>query len=266
MIKTLVSIEADFASSLAIRFACQLGGLMNMEIKPVYVKKSQTHDSSMGAGWASRTWAKELVRQGKEEIADLVSAEKDFCPVLDEPRVLYGDREGELLKIVRAEEFDIFVEGVHFNWTPHDLARKIHTKLYQGIPFPVILVKALRKVGAVQILCLDVGGIHALTDVFTTMWRDCAVPLVLNFSGKEGLNSATAGLRDAVDQACERLRASGCTVTVRDTLSIRPGENEEEILRDSGLIALAVARTAKRDSLELQWLHRVKTSSLLTFR
>ncbi len=266
MIKTLVSIEADLASSLAIRFACQLGGLINMEIQPVYVKESATHDTSMGAGWASRTWEKELVRQGKEEIAELISAEKDFCPVLCEPRIIYGDRQSELLKIVQREDFHIFVEGVHFTWTPHDLVKKLHTKLYQGITFPAILVKALRKISTVQVLCLDVSGTRALTDFFQRVWKDCPVPLVLNFARENGLQNNPQELRDAVDQAYERLKEAGCTVTVQDTLPPHPGENEETFLGDSGLIALSIARAAKWDSLELQWLHRTKTSSLLTFR
>ena len=63
---------------------------------PVYVKESPPHESVMGAGWASRTWEKEMVQQGKAEISELITAEKDFCPVLREPRVIYGDREAEL--------------------------------------------------------------------------------------------------------------------------------------------------------------------------
>ncbi len=82
VIKTLVSIELDLVSSLAIRFACQLGSLMDAEIHPVYVKESSPHDSVWGAGWASRTWEKEMVQQGKAEIAELITAEMDFCPVL----------------------------------------------------------------------------------------------------------------------------------------------------------------------------------------
>ena len=38
MIKTLVAIEVDLASSMAIRYACQLGNLVDVELYPVYVK------------------------------------------------------------------------------------------------------------------------------------------------------------------------------------------------------------------------------------
>ncbi len=34
MIKTLVAIEVDLASSLAIRYACQLSSLIDVELHP----------------------------------------------------------------------------------------------------------------------------------------------------------------------------------------------------------------------------------------
>ena len=48
MIKTLVSIEVDLAASRAIRFACQLGNFMEMEIHPVYIKEAPPREMSMG--------------------------------------------------------------------------------------------------------------------------------------------------------------------------------------------------------------------------
>ena len=53
MIKTLVAIEVDLASSMAIRYACQLGNLVDMELYPVYVKEPPSggahHRSGLGA-------------------------------------------------------------------------------------------------------------------------------------------------------------------------------------------------------------------------
>jgi hypothetical protein len=263
VIKTLVSIEVDLASSLAVRFACQLSGLMDMEILPVYIKESLPQESFVGAGWASRTWEKELVEQGKAEISELITAEKDSCAVLTEPRVIYGDREGELLKIAQAEDFDIFIEGVHFTWTPSDLYKRLHAKLYQRIPFPVILVRSLRKINQVQLLCMDVNGTQALTRVFQRIWKNCRVPLVLHYPAQDTDKAGSPGLRETVEQAKSVLTESGCTVTVQDTLSSSPGADAAETLKDAGLVAIAMERSTKKDSSELQWLTEVKTSSLL---
>lgn len=264
MIKTLVSIEVDLASSLAIRLACQLGGLMDMEIQPVYVKESSPHESAMGAGWASRTWEKELIQQGRAEISELISAEKDFCPVLREPRVVYGDRELELFKIVQGEAFDIFIEGSHFVWNSGEIHKRLRTKLYQRIPFPVILVRSLRKVDEVQLLCLDAHATQVLTKVFQKIWTDCPVPLVLNFPATPTGNTEKQTLRDAVDQASHLLMESGCAVSVRDTLPPRPN-GTAQALQDQGLVALAVERGITKDRDELQWLNEVKASALLAF-
>jgi len=263
VIKTLVSIEVDLVSSLAVRFACQLGGLMDMEIHPVYVKESALHESAMGTGWASRTWEKEMIQQGKEEIAGLITAELDFCPVLKEPSVIYGDREVELLKIAGTKEYDLFVEGVDLSGTPADIYKRLHSKLFQGLASPMIMVRTLRKVNQVVLLCLDVEGTRTLGTVFQRLWAANPVPLVLTYP-QEG-SGRNAALQDAVDRARARLAESGCTVSVHDGLVTGPGPEAAEALKDQGLVAIAVSRSIKKDSPELQWIHLVKTSLLLAF-
>ncbi len=265
MIKTLVSIEVDLASSLAVRFACQLGGLMEIEIHPVYVKESPPLESAMGAGWASRTWEREMIEQGKEEISELISAEKDFCPVLGEPRVIYGDREAELLKITHLENFDLYVEGVHFPWTPGDLYKRIHSKLYQKLPATPVLVRTLRKINHVLLLCLDAAGTEALCALFQKIWKNCLVPLTLAYPTADTAQTQSEALRQAVENARRILEESGCAVHVQDGFPVRPELDAAEALKDHGLVAMALERNVKKDTPELAWLNLVKTSSLLAF-
>jgi len=265
VIKTMVSIEVDLASSLAVRFACQLGGVMDMEILPVYVKESPPPGSAMGAGWASRTWEKEMVQQGKAEIAELISAEMDFCPVLAEPRVIYGDRETELYKITQVDRFDLFVEGIHSPWTTGDIYKRLHTRLYQTLPSPAVLVRSLRKIDQVQLLCLDVDGTRSLTKAFQRIWKNCSVPLVLKYSEIDGDKAGTSALAEAIDEARSLLVESGCTVSVQDGLSLSPGEDTSATLDACGLVAVAVHRSPRKDSPEIHWIGRVKTASLLVF-
>lgn len=265
MIKTLVSIEVDLASSLAVRFACQLGGLMEIEIHPVYVKESPPHESVMGAGWASRTWEREMIEQGKEEISELISAEKDFCPVLGEPRVIYGDREAELLKMTHLENFDLYVEGVHFPWTPGDLYKRIHSKLYQKLPSTPVLVRTLRKIDHVLLLCLDVAGTEALCALFQKIWKNCPVPLTLAYRAEDATGPDGDGVRQAVERARGILEQSGCAVQTQDGFPSIPEHDAAEALKEHGLVAIAVERHVKKDGPELAWLNLVKTSSLLAF-
>lgn len=262
MIRTLVSIEVDLASSLAIRFACRLGSLTEMEIHPVYVKEESAREASFGSGWAGRTWEREVVRRGKEEITEMLSAEMDFCPVLGEPKVVYGERESELAKIARAEEYDLYVEGVHFPWNEGTLHKLIHSKFYQRMPFPLVLVRSLRKVGKVLLICLDGPGTDHLTAAFQRLWRNCPVPLVAASPGETESTERREILTESVVRARQALEESGCTVTIEKSLPADPSLMEES-LKDYALTAIAVRRDVKRDAKQLQWLAVMKAATLL---
>ena len=143
MIKTLVAIEVDLASSMAIRYACQLGNLVDMELYPVYVKEPPPEVPTTGVGWVRRTWEREIVAAGKEEIQEMLASEMESCPVLQEPRVIYGDREYELLKIMEHEPFDLYVEGAPYPFTPANIYHRLHQKFYQHLGTPADLAEDL---------------------------------------------------------------------------------------------------------------------------
>jgi len=265
VIKALVSIEVDLASSMAVRLACQLGGLMEMEIQPVYVRQSAPHSSAIGTGWASRTWEREMIEQGKAEISELLTSEMDFCPVLRDPKVIYGDRDAELLKITHAEPFDLYVEGVHFPWTATDFYKSLHAKLYQKLPSPLVLVRTLRKINHVAVLCLDVRATHTLTSAFQTLWENSPVPVTLVYPSAGTGNTANEELSQAVEQAKRVLEEAGCSVSIMGTRAANPTQEAEEILHDFAIVAIAIERSIKKEGPELQWLSLVKTAALLAF-
>ncbi len=262
MIRSLVSIEVDSASSLAIRFACQLCGLIEMEINPVYVKESVSHESAMGAGWVSRTWEREMIQEGKREIAEMIASERYFCPILNEPKVVYGDREVELLKIVLGERFDLFVEGVHFSWNPGEIHKRLHSKLYQRLEYPLIFVRALREVNEVMVLCLNTEGTQTLAKTFEQIWSGSSIPLRLVYLPQNPSENRNNELLTTVNNTAERLRESAFSVSVEDAVS---STSLIETLNDYGLVAVAVERGATKDSAEIRWLNLTKTSSLVAF-
>jgi hypothetical protein len=262
VIRTVVSIDADLASSLAIRFACQLGSFVEMEVTPVYVKEFVSREEAMGAGWASRTWEREIIDEGKQEIAEMIATEKDFCPVLTPPRVICGNREAELLKMSQGEKFDLFVEGVHFSWNSHELHKNLRTKLHQRLAHPLVLVRALRKVTEVPVVCLNVEGTRALVDVLKRIWRNCPIPLRL-ISSRNGGGASDAALSEAVSKAAKDLEQAGCTVSIHDPSSLGT-QPLADALKDCGLTAIAVDKSAATDRDEIQWLARIHTSALVT--
>ncbi len=265
MIKTLVSIEVDLASSLALRFACQLGGSIDMEIHPIYVKESLSPDSSRGAGWASRTWEREMVEKGKEEISKMIAPEMDFCPKLYDPSVIYGDRHSEVGIVVQEGLFDLYVEGSDFAWSHAELYRLAHTKFYQRLTCPLILVQSLRKMTQVLLLCMDIAGTDILTRTFEKIWKGSSVPLVLAYLADHVTTSGETGLKEKVLESKSILEKDGCIVEQKQIdpeVFSKPGEDD---IKDYGLVAIGLDRAVRKDSVELEWLSLVKTASLIAF-
>ena len=265
MIKTLVSIEVDLASSLAIRFACQLGGSIDVEIHPVYVKESLSHDSFLGAGWASRTWQREIIEKGKEEISKMIAPEMDFCPKLSDPRVIYGDRHSEVSRVAQEGQFDLYVEGVDFVWNRSELYKLAHTKFYQRLTCPLILVRSLRKMTRVLVLCLNIQGTETLTKTFKKIWKGSSVPLIFTYPTDHLTLPQETGLKEKVLESTGILKQAGCMVEQRQLDPEVFSKPTEDDLKDYGLVAIGLDRAVRKDSVELEWLSLVKTASLMEF-
>jgi hypothetical protein len=257
VIKTLVSIDVDLTSSLAIRFACQLGNSIQMEIQPVYVKGIPPHESSIGAGWARRTWEREVVLKGKEEITEMITSEMDFCPLLREPKVIFGDREAELLKLIEREFFHLYVEGVHFPWSTTATYKSLHSRFYQRLGRPFVLVRSLRKIQKILILCLDPEMTSIIIETFKRIWSGCDIPLCFAFPDSGKSLEAEKGLEREVAKAREALTGSGCRVAEEIRFPSKLGGPSEAILKDFGLIHVPIPKGVKKDSALMKWLQHV---------
>ena len=258
MIKTLVAIEVDLASSLAIRYACQLGSLLNVELHPVYVKEPPPEVPATGTGWVRHTWEREILEMGKEEIQEMLAGEMESCPQLHEPRVIYGDRQHELLKIMEHEPFDLYVEGAPYPFTAANIQRRLSAKFYQRVRTPLIWLRLLRKISQVLVPCFDAPGTRAASQSLQKIWAGCAVPLHFCLA---------PGAKDEVVQELmkgqEALKAAGCQVALRDDLLMAEGGPAPEVMKDYGLVVVALERAIKKDSPLLPWLTQVKAPMMV---
>lgn len=146
MIKTLVSIDADLSSSIALRYTCLLAKNRPVEIQTIHVQEPDSSGPgglSMGAGWVRRTYEKELIDQSKKDIARLLTAESGFCPVLNKPIIVPGDRGQEILKELQNGKYDLFVEGAPLHSTGKDLVKHLRSHLYQRMEVPALFVQNL---------------------------------------------------------------------------------------------------------------------------
>lgn len=260
MIKTIVSIEVDLAASRAIRFACQLGNFIPLEIHPVYIKEAPPRNLTIGSGWARRHWESELVQEGKEEISELITSEIEYCPVLQDPRVVYGDRDSEILKILEKDPFDLYVEGAHFPWNPATLYQRIHSGLFQRAQMPIALAPVLRKIFKLLVLCLEPRGTEVLGQGLARLWAGSAIPVVLAIpAGKEN------ELKSSVDQAQQALTETGVQVELLEGFNFYPDTLSDKYFRDYGVIALALPRDLRKDSLPLNWFVQAKAPAIIMF-
>jgi hypothetical protein len=263
MIKTLVAIEVDLASSLAIRYACQLGNLVNLEIYPVYVKEPPSEAPTTGVGWVRRTWEREIVAAGQEEIQEMLASEMESCPVLQEPRVIYGDREYELLKIMEHEPFDLYVEGAPYPFTPANIHHRLHQKFYQHLGTPMIWLRTLRKINQLLVVCQDPAAVRTLLPAIRRLWTGCPTPVHLGVPPAAGDSEA---LRLEVETARAELAAAGCQVSVKEIPAQTAGESRPEVTKEYGLVAVCLERDVKKDGPQFQWLSQVKAPLMVVLR
>jgi hypothetical protein len=260
MVKILVAIEVDLASSFAIRYACQLGNLIQMEIHPVYVKFPSPEIPMTGVGWVRRTWEREVVEMGLAEIQEMLAAEMDTCPLLQEPRVIYGDREYELLQIMEHESFDLYIEGAPYPFTPATIYKRLHAKFYQRLACPLIWLRGVRQIKQVLALGLDPEGTRSLAAALGGLLAGSAIPVHLAYPRLQGPGP---DMQTVAEQARTELEAHGCRAVLADPFTPQSGGLPLELTRDYGLVAVALERGARKDSSQLQWLAQVKAPLML---
>ena len=264
MLKTLVAIEVDLASSFAIRYACDLGNLISMELYPVYVKASPPEVPVTGTGWVRHTWEREIVEMGQEEIQEMLASEQESCPTLQVPRVIYGDRDYELAKIEGQERFDLYIEGAPYPFNPATIQRRLNSKFYQKLACPLIWLRVLRQVHQVLVVCPDLPGARAVLPAIQKLWSGCATPLHLALPPQEGYGGPGDALREEARKVLAAMEATGCRVEVKEVADWSSGGPPPATLKDYGLVAVPLPRAVKKDHIRLNWLAQVKNPLMLT--
>jgi hypothetical protein len=263
MFKTLVAIEVDLASSMAIRYACDLGNLIPMELYPVYVKAPPPEVPATGTGWVRHTWEREIVEMGTEEIQEMLASEQESCPLLQAPRVIYGDREYELLKIMGQESFDLYVEGAPYPFNPLTIQRRLASKFYQKLASPLIWLRVLRKIRQALVVCPDLASARAVLPAFSKLWRGCSIPMDLALPPQEGYGGPGEALRDEAREALAAMESAGGKVEVKELADWSAGGPNPAGLKDYGLVVVALERAVKKDHVRLNWLAQVKNPLML---
>lgn len=267
MIKVLVSVDADLASSIALRYACQMADLIGMELQTIHVEEPGKEGYSPGSGWVRQTWEAALLETGREEINRLIKAEKTSCPVLGPPKMFVGDRDEEILRELQRGSYDLFVEGALYTFSAANFYKKIRSRLYRYAPCPVILVKNLVNLQRVVIVMTGNENVRRLISSFLRIFQGRKVEVDLlscEFEKtvepkvyKERKNS-DAGLQSAEKILAERGWKPGESRAVQGT-----PEELGHLLKDYGLTVSSIHREGGKKSDFLDLLSRSPSPTLL---
>jgi len=266
MIKVLVAVASDLASSIALRYACQLANLMEVELQTIHIKEPGLEGPATGAGWARRTWEKELLQKGKDEIAQLLKAESSFCPVLSKPLISIGDREEEILNELQRGAYDLFVEGIPSVSSSSKLYQKIHSSLYQHMGCPFILVKNLLPLQRVLLLLSDEADPRRLISNFLRIFggTKIGVDLISYKFQQTGLSfSPEEEEGDTRIEDAGRLLASKGWTPGQSRVAQGPPAELVEHFQEYGLVLAAIDRSSGKKSRLLALLDRVSSPVLV---
>ena len=197
---------------------------------------------------------------GKMEIQEVLASETESCPVLQEPRVIYGDREHELLQVMQQEPFDLYIEGAPYPFIPATIYKRLYAKFYQRLTCPLIWLRGVRKINRVLAVCLDPAGTRVLMDTLERLWKGCPVPVHLAYP------MAAAGSQDmeaVAAKAKEKLESSGSQVVFGEPFRLRGERPLLELNQDFGLVVVALERGVRKDSPQIQWLAQVRAPLML---
>ena len=138
----LISLQTDLASSIAIRYACQLEKLVRFTMQVLHIPDMDETGHSHGSGWVHETWENAIVQQAREDIAKLVQKELFHYSTV-EPKIIPGERDLVILEEIRQKKYDLFIEGLLHSFEPDRFFQKLDSMLYRSLPCPALLVKNL---------------------------------------------------------------------------------------------------------------------------
>ena len=244
MIKVLVPVEADLASSIALRYVCQIANLIETEILTINVRTSSSEEYPVGTGWVRHTWEKTMLREAEDDIRQLIRAERAHCPTLGEPMAVLGDRDDEILNEILSGSYHLFLEGTIPTFSSSYFTKRLQSHLYQSMPCPIIMVKNLMPLTRVLLILGDGVDGRKLIQTFTDTFKKAPLPIdlfYLKFQEKKDGDQEQEKLKGALDL----LEEQGWKAEKSDVLYGRPQELAER-LEEYGLLATVLGRSLKK--------------------
>ncbi len=154
MLKTLLYINEDLASSIALRYVDYLNRFIPLSLYVTHVEDVDEKEQA-GTGWVRRTWEDGVESSGKRLVDRMLKTENISCPLAGRPKVFIGERANELNYELRSGNYKLYIEGYLNTADPDDFFQLISSPLYSKCPCPVLVVKNLTISKKCALLCAD---------------------------------------------------------------------------------------------------------------
>lgn len=155
MIKGLLALDENLASSIALRYAARMIEILPLQLQAGHVETRDEKQHSGGRGWVRRTWEREIKEAGHQSIQRLLNTEKVPCPFIGPLKVFVGDRDDRILEELRNGNYDLFMEGNLNTPNSSDFHSLIRSRLYAKTACPVLVIKNLVATENALLLCGD---------------------------------------------------------------------------------------------------------------
>ena len=255
MIKILVPVAVDLASSISLRYACQLSELIQVEIRTIHVKAPSSEGSQLGTGWVRHTWEKTMLTEAEDEIAQLIRAERTHCPSLGEPLIMIGDRDEKILRELQSGSYDLFVEGTIATFSSSYFSKRLESHLYQDMPCPFLMVKNLMPLNKVVLILSENVDLHKLIQIFTNIFGESNLKVELFYlKSADPAGQESEGLEEMTLQAA--MKALGERGWVPEKSKVISGQARELAaeLEDHGLLLTVLDRHLKKKTFLYEFL------------
>jgi len=265
MITALMPVNADLASSIALRYLKALSQRMELMLHDIHIVEADRVGPAPGSGWVRNTWENAMVETASQEIRQFLEMENLDIRRMGNSEIVIGDRDEKLLEILEHEQYQLFVEGALPTFNPADFYSLIHSRLYRSMPCPALVVKNLVAPDRAALL-VENGDASGLIADFSAIFSSSGIEMDLvhftltrsgDLSVREG-DSAPG----AINETTGKLDDHGI-VLKRHTIVEGPVAQVAQHLRTYGLIAASLPRNPRRNEAKLEILARVSSPVLI---
>ncbi len=239
MLKTLLYIDEDLASSIALRFTDYLNRFVPLTLFVTHVEEPDEKEQ-VGTGWVRRTWEDGVASSGKRLIDRMLRTENIDCPLAGRPKIFVGDRDKKIIYELRNGLYKLFIKGYLDSSDPEQFYELISSPLCTETSCPVLVVKNLSLSKKCALLCADSVDPKKLVEESMTILGDSTFEFdIVYFKFKENDTLQILEKQEGGShlQETETLLADAGKTAEKVTVLSGTPEQVGDFLKDYALVA-----------------------------